>query len=351
MPHESAGDGRGVLHHWSSLTVFLEDCYSVTTLSTTTPSPIHIGISACLLGEKVRFDGGHKRDAYIVSTLGRFFQWVPVCPEMDLGLGTPRESLRLVGIPEAPHLVAPRSQQDYTAAMQRYAAERLTALSQLGLHGYILKKDSPSCGMERVRVYRQDGMVQRQGRGLFATALMQRLPLLPVEEEGRLQDMRLRENFITRVFAYYRWSEFIAMSPTPAALVRFHTQHKLTLLAHSRPHYHALGRLVARAGELPMSELTQAYGSTFMEGLKIKATPRKHANVLYHLLGYLKKCLDADDKAEVGACIEVYRQGHVPLIVPLTLFKHYFRRYPQQWVLEQTYFQPYPAELMLQNHV
>jgi uncharacterized protein YbgA (DUF1722 family)/uncharacterized protein YbbK (DUF523 family) len=323
----------------------------VTTLSTKTPSPIRIGISACLLGEKVRFDGGHKRDAYIVSTLGQFFEWVPVCPEMDLGLGTPRESLRLLGAPEAPHLVAPRSQQDYTEAMQRYAAECLAALSQLGLHGYILKKDSPSCGMERVRVYSHDGMVQRQGRGLFATALMQRLPLLPVEEEGRLQDMRLRENFITRVFAYYRWSEFAAMPPTPAALVRFHTQHKLTLLAHSRPHYQALGRLVARAGELPMPALAQAYGSTFMEGLKIKATPRKHANVLYHLLGYLKKCLAADDKAELVACIEAYRQGLVPLVVPLTLFKHYCRRYPQPWVLEQTYFQPYPAELMLQNHV
>jgi uncharacterized protein YbgA (DUF1722 family) len=205
--------------------------------------------------------------------------------------------------------------------------------------------------MERVRVYSQDGMVQRQGRGLFATALMQRLPLLPVEEEGRLQDMRLRENFITRVFAYYRWSEFVAVPPTPAVLVRFHTQHKLTLLAHSRPHYQALGHLVARAGELPMPELTQAYGSTFMEGLKIQATPRKHANVLYHLLGYLKKSLDADDKAEVVACIEAYRQGLVPLVVPLTLFKHHFRRYPQPWVLEQTYFQPYPAELMLQNHV
>jgi uncharacterized protein YbgA (DUF1722 family) len=270
---------------------------------------------------------------------------------MDLGLGTPRESLRLVGTPEAPRLVATRLQQDYTEAMQRYAAERLTALIQLGLHGYILKKDSPSCGMERVRVYSQAGTVQRQGRGLFATALMQRLPLLPVEEEGRLQDMRLRENFITRVFAYHRWSQFVAMPPTPQGLVRFHTQHKLTLLAHSRPHYQALGRLVARAGERPMPELLHAYGTMFMEGLKVKATTRKHANVLYHLLGYLKKALDADDKAEVVSYIETYRQGFVPLVVPLTLLKHFFRLHPLPWVLEQTYFQPYPAELMLQNHV
>ena len=193
----------------------------MTTLSTTISHLIRIGISSCLLGEQVRFDGGHKRDAYIVGTLGQFFQWVPVCPEMDLGLGTPRESLRLVGTPEAPHLVTTRSQHDYTEAMQRCVAERLTGLTKLGLHGYILKKDSPSCGMERVRVYSQDGAAQRQGRGLFATALMQRLPLLPVEEEGRLQDMRLRENFITRVFAYQRWSEFVAMPPTPLVLYVF----------------------------------------------------------------------------------------------------------------------------------
>jgi uncharacterized protein YbbK (DUF523 family) len=255
MSPESAGNGKNQVQHWPAPTMCRKDGDSMTTPPPTPPSPIRIGISACLLGEQVRFDGGHKRDAYIVSTLGQCFQWVPVCPEMDLGLGTPRESLRLVGTPEAPHLVAPRAQRDYTEAMQRYAAERLTALVQLGLHGYILKKDSPSCGMERVRVYSQDGRVQRQGRGLFATALMQRLPLVPVEEEGRLQDLRLREHFITRVFAYYRWSEFMAMPPTRAALIHFHMQHKLTLLAHSRPHYEALGRLVARAGERPMPAL------------------------------------------------------------------------------------------------
>jgi uncharacterized protein YbgA (DUF1722 family)/uncharacterized protein YbbK (DUF523 family) len=323
----------------------------VTTPSATTAQPIRIGISSCLLGEKVRFDGGHKNDAYIVHTLGQFFQWVPVCPEMELGLGTPRESLRLVGTLEAPHLVAHRSQLDHTEAMQRYAAERLAALAEIGLHGYILKKDSPSCGMERVRVYGQDGGAQRRGRGLFAAAFMQRFPLLPVEEEGRLQDMRLRENFITRVFAYHRWSAFVALPPTPRELVRFHTQHKMTLMAHSRSHYQTLGRLVARAGELPLPELLPAYGETFMAGLRVKATPSKHANVLYHLLGHLKKVLTADDKAEMVAHIEAYSQGLVPLVVPLTLFKHYFRLHPLPWVLEQTYLQPYPAELMLQNHV
>jgi uncharacterized protein YbgA (DUF1722 family)/uncharacterized protein YbbK (DUF523 family) len=323
----------------------------MTSSTHTTLGPIRIGISACLLGEKVRFDGGHKREAFIVDTLGQFFQWVPVCPELEIGLGTPRESLRLVGTPERPQLIAPRSQSDHTAAMQQYAAERLEALAALGLHGYILKKDSPSCGMARVRVYGQNGTMHRSGRGLFAAALMQRFPLLPVEEEGRLHDLQLRENFIERVFAYSRWEVLRASGVTPHELVRFHTRHKLTLLAHSRPHYQRLGRLVAQAGHLPMAMLVQEYGATFMHALQVKTTQKKHANVLYHLLGYLKKSLDTHDRTELVAGIEEYRQGLVPLVVPLTLLKHHFRRHPVPWVGEQTYLQPYPAELMLRNHV
>jgi uncharacterized protein YbgA (DUF1722 family)/uncharacterized protein YbbK (DUF523 family) len=315
------------------------------------PPSIRIGISSCLLGDKVRFDGGHKRDPYIVETLGQYFQWIPVCPEMEMGLGAPRESLRLVGTSDALRLIASKSAIDYTEAMQRYTARRLEELSRLDLHGYILKKNSPSCGMERVRVYGPKDSVQRRGRGMFAQALMACFPLLPVEEEGRLQDMRLRENFIARVFAYYRWRQLIAMSPGPHDLVRFHTQYKLTLLAHSHKHYQALGRLTAQAGTLPMPDFLRQYGSTFMEGLRVKATPKKHANVLYHLLGYLKKHLDTSDKEEIAACIEAYRQEFVPLVVPLTLLQHHFRRHPTPWVAEQTYMQPYPAELMLRNHV
>jgi uncharacterized protein YbgA (DUF1722 family) len=235
--------------------------------------------------------------------------------------------------------------------MQRYAAERLEDLVLLGLHGYILKKNSPSCGMERVRVYDQHGAAHRSGRGLFAAALLKRLPLLPVEEEGRLQDMRLRENFIERVFAYARWQALCGSGATPQDLVRFHTQHKLTVLAHSRPHAQTLGRLVAQAGTSSLATLLPEYGATFMGALQVKATPKKHANVLYHLLGYLKKSLDTHDRAEVVTSIEEYRQGLVPLVVPLTLLKHHFRRHPVPWVCEQTYLQPYPAELMLRNHV
>lgn len=317
----------------------------------TTVCPIRIGISSCLLGENVRFDGGHKRDTFIVNTLGQFFQWIPVCPELEMGLGVPRETLRLVGTPESPRLLAPRSQRDHTVAMQRYAAERLETLATLNLHGYILKKDSPSCGMERVRVYGQEQTVQRSGRGLFASALMQRFPLLPVEEEGRLQNLQLRENYIERVCAYFRWQHLLGKSVFPHDLVRFHTQHKLTVLAHSRSHYQMLGRLVAQAGNLSIAALLQEYGTIFMAALKVKATPKKHANVLYHLLGYLKTHLDTHDKAELVAAFEDYRKGLVPLIVPMTLLTHHFRRHPVAWVGEQTYLQPYPAELMLRNHV
>jgi uncharacterized protein YbgA (DUF1722 family)/uncharacterized protein YbbK (DUF523 family) len=312
---------------------------------------IRIGISSCLLGARVRFDGGHKKDPFITETLGKFFQWIPVCPEIEMGLGTPRESLRLVGTLSGPQLIAPRSKTDLTDNMIRFAERRLEELAQLNLHGYILKKDSPSCGMERVRVYGEKGAPQRKGRGLFADALIRRFPLLPIEEEGRLQDLHLRENFIERVFSYYRWTELLKINPGPKDLIRFHTQHKLTLLSHSREHYQKMGRLVAQAGKIPMKDLLQEYGGLFMTALKVKATTKKHADVLYHLLGYLKKQLDSQDKAELIACIEDYRKGLVPLIVPITLFRHHLRHYPAPWVLEQTYLNPYPAELMLRNHV
>lgn len=309
----------------------------------TNDNPIRIGISSCLLGEKVRFDKGHKRDAFIADTLGQFFHWVPVCPEMEIGLGTPRESLRLVGSSEAPQLVAPKSLSDHTDTMYQYTANRLAQLAEVGLHGYILKKGSPSCGMARVRVYSDNGVPQRNGIGLFATALMATFPLLPVEEEGRLNDMPLRENFIERVFAYYRWCTFIASQPTPKDMVQFHAQNKLTLMAHSRSHYQALGRLVAEAGKRPVAELLHDYGDLYMAGLKVKTTRKKHTNVLSHLQGYLKKHIDAIDKAELVTCIDDYRAGLVPLVVPLTLLQHHFRRYPDTWVADQTYLHPYPA--------
>lgn len=312
---------------------------------------IRIGISSCLLGEKVRFDGGHKHDSLITGMLGKYFEWVPVCPEMEIGLGTPRESIRLVEIGEKVHLVAPRSGEDHTEAMRRYAKEKMAALAAMDLHGYILKKDSPSCGMERVRIYASNGMPRRDGRGLFAAELLDAFPLLPVEEEGRLHDIPLRENFVERVFAAHRWKAFRAAKPRAKDLVAFHTRHKMTLLSHSEAHYRRLGPLVARSGKAPFAETLDAYEGLFMETLRVRATPRKHANVLFHLAGFLKEQLDSEDRSEVAAMIENYRKQLVPLVVPITLLNHHFRKHPVPWVLEQTYLNPYPAELMLRNHV
>jgi len=313
---------------------------------------IRLGVSTCLLGEEVRYDGGHKLDQFLVNTLGRFVEWVSVCPEFEIGLGVPRESLRLVGDPEAPRLIAPKSGQDHTERMQTWARERLEELASVKLHGFIFKKDSPSSGLFRVRVYDQNGMPQRVGTGIFPREVMKRFPLLPLEEEGRLNDMPLRENFIERIFAYYRWMRLLEEDPTPGGLVRFHTAHKLTLMAHSPSHYQEMGRLVAKAGSLPWEELVETYGRLLMEGLKVLGTPGKHTNVLQHLMGFLKDALTKEDKAELLGLIEDYRQGLVPLIVPLTLLQHHLRRHPvPDWVYQQVYLNPYPKELMLRNHV
>lgn len=312
---------------------------------------IRVGISQCLLGEKVRYDGGHKLDTLITETLGRFFEWAPVCPEVEIGLGVPRESLRLVGEADRPRMVGVKSGADHTDEMILWARGRLEGLSAMELCGYILKKDSPSCGMERVRVYSPGGMAARHGRGIFAAQLMSRFPLLPVEEEGRLHDMVLRENFVERVYAFHRWNEFLKEKPRAGDFVRFHTRHKLTLSSHSETIYRRLGRLAAEAGNRRMRDLAPEYGEMFMAALAVKATAKKHANVLFHLLGYLKQNLDADDRAEIVDRIEDYRAGLVPLIVPMTLLLHHFRKHPIPWVMEQTYLNPYPAELMLRNHV
>jgi len=313
---------------------------------------IRLGISTCLLGERVRYDGGHKLDHFLADTLGRYVEWVPVCPEVEIGLPIPREAVRLVGDPDSPRLIAPKSGADHTDTMQAWASKRLDELAAIGLCGFVFKKDSPSSGLFRVRVYDQHGNPSRTGTGIFPRAVMQRFPLLPLEEEGRLNDLPLRENFIERVFAYYRWTEMLDKEPTPSGLVRFHTAHKLTLMAHSIKHYQELGRLVAQAGTLPWEELVASYGAKFMEGLTLLGTRRKHVNVLQHLMGYLKKELSSEDKQELLGLIEDYRQEVVPLIVPLTLLQHHLRRHVvPEWVHQQVYLNPYPKELMLRNHV
>jgi uncharacterized protein YbgA (DUF1722 family)/uncharacterized protein YbbK (DUF523 family) len=311
-----------------------------------------IGISACLLGDEVRFDGGHKRDRFLTDVLGPHVEWVRVCPEVEVGMGTPRETLRLVRDGDGPiRMKTTRTEVDHTAAMQRWSRQRLDELAGEDLSGYVLKKDSPSCGMERVKVFGGSGMPERSGRGLFAAALLDRFPSLPVEEEGRLSDPVLRENFIERVFAYRRLRRLFAARWTVGGVVAFHTAHKMALLSHSTANYNRLGQLVAAASRTPRGTFRSQYEELFMATLRIPATPRRHTNVLMHMAGHLKKLLDAPSKAELGASIDEYRLGLVPLIVPLTLLRHHVRVHGVAYLDGQTYLEPHPRELMLRNRV
>jgi uncharacterized protein YbgA (DUF1722 family)/uncharacterized protein YbbK (DUF523 family) len=312
---------------------------------------IRLGISECLLGRSVRFDGGHKLDRFLTETLGQYVAYVPVCPEVECGLPVPREAMRLEGEPDHPRLVTSRTKKDMTERMLTWAKKRVAELEKEELCGFIFKSDSPSSGMERVRVYNEQGMPSKKGVGMFARAFMDHFPLLPVEEEGRLHDPNLRENFIERIFALKRWREVLAQDPGRGNLVDFHTRHKLLILSHSPRHYQAMGRLVAGAKGLPPADLFQQYQVLLMEALTLKATPKKHANVLQHLMGYFKDQLSADEKKELLEIIEYYRKEMVPLIVPVTLLLHYVRKYNEPYLREQVYLNPHPLELQLRNHV
>ena len=312
---------------------------------------IKLGISSCLLGEKVRFDGGHKLDRYLTDTLGNYVQYVPVCPEVECGMPIPREALRQVGDPASPRLVTSHTKQDFTDPMVRWARERVQGLEREELCGFIFKANSPSSGMERVRVYDASGMPHKVGVGLFARIFMEHFPLLPVEEEGRLHDPKLRENFIERIFVYKRWREMLAAGKTLGRLVSFHTRHKLLLLSHSPQNHNEMGKLVANAKKIPPYELFERYQGLLMETLGLKTTVKKQINVLQHMMGYFKKELSPDEKQELLEIIEQYRMGYVPLIVPVTLFNHYVRKYDQPYLKEQHYLRPHPIELQLRNHV
>jgi len=313
-----------------------------------TKQTIILGVSSCLLGEKVRYDGGHKQHQYITDQLACYFHFVPVCPEVECGFTTPREAMHLSGDTAAPRLVTIKTDHDLTKQMQEWSLRRVKELEQLQLRGFILKKSSPSCGLFRVKVYQDKGPPLTSGQGLFARALTDAFPLLPIEEEGRLSDARLRENFIERVYSYDRLLTFLATKPAKADLIQFHTIHKLLLMAHSNEHYRRLGKLVAST--LSLQELLSSYTKLFMEALQPVATPAKQTNVLMHCLGYFKKQLDAWEKQELLDLIERYRIGQLPLIVPITLLKHYICRFRQPYLTEQLYFSPHPDELMLRNH-
>jgi uncharacterized protein YbgA (DUF1722 family)/uncharacterized protein YbbK (DUF523 family) len=313
--------------------------------------PIRIGISSCLLGQAVRFDSGHKRDEFLTGTFGSFVEWVPVCPEMECGLGTPRESMRLVRVNDHVRLLTVRSARDLTDQMETYAQARVEQLDLEDLCGYVLKKDSPSCGLERVKVYGAHNVPVKSGRGLFAAILLDRFPQLPVEEEGRLSDPRLRENFVERVFAYWRLRDLFRGQWNLGTLVRFHTAHKLILMAHSPEAYQQIGRLVAGGSHLPRKELAPRYTKMFMSALATIATVARHTNVLQHMAGYFKDRLDKASKTELAETIDAYRNELVPLIVPITLLRHYVRIHNTSYLTAQLYLEPHPKELMLRNHV
>ena len=311
---------------------------------------IILGVSSCLLGEQVRFDGGHKHDRYITDILGRWFRFLSVCPEVGCGLPIPRESMRLEGDPANPRLMTGKSRVDLTDRMQAFCATEVRELEGEDLCGFIFKKDSPSSGLFRVKVY-NNGMPAKNGSGLFAAAMARRFPLLPMEEEGRLHDPDLRENFIERVFSFRRWKDFLADSPTLGRLVEFHTVHKLLMMAHSPEVYRTMGALVAHGKDLPLPELLRHYEELFMKGLALHATTKKNTNVLHHMMGYFKQQLSAEEKTELQEVIGQYHDQVMPLIVPLTLLRHYVRKYNQQYLQGQVYLSPHPAELMLRNHV
>ncbi len=311
---------------------------------------IRIGVSACLLGQNVRYDGGHQRDRYITDTLGRWFEWVPVCPEVEYGLPIPREAMRLVGDPETPRLVTIRTRIDHTDGMLSWADKRLEALAAEDLCGFIFKSRSPSSGMAAVKVYPETGMAVKKGVGIFAGAFMRRFPLLPVEEDGRLNDPALRENFIERIFVYRRWRELERRNGGMKELVAFHAEHKLLILSHSPKHLTILGRLVANPDRMKLAALREEYFLNLMEGLRLTATVRKQTNVLEHMAGYFKKKLTPDEKKELGEVIGNYHRGLLPLIVPVTLIAHYVRLYGEPYLQKQVYLHPHPIELMLRNH-
>jgi uncharacterized protein YbgA (DUF1722 family)/uncharacterized protein YbbK (DUF523 family) len=311
---------------------------------------IRLGISSCLLGEKVRYDGGHKLDHFLKETLGNYVDWVAVCPEVEYGLPVPREAMRLEGDPSSPRLVTIRTRIDHTEGMLKWAGKKVRELEDMDLCGFVFKSRSPSSGMQGVKVYGPSGVPLRSGTGIFAKTFMQRFPLLPAEDEGRLQDPSLRENFIERIFVFHRWRQLMQGRISAGRLVSFHSDHKLLILSHSTKHYNVMGRLVAEAKKYRPEELYRAYITTLMEGLRLAATTRKNTNVLLHVMGYFKKELSPGEKQELVGVIDHYRKGFLPLIAPVTLLNHNVKKYDEPYLKRQWYLNPHPVELMLRNH-
>lgn len=311
---------------------------------------IRIGVSSCLIGERVRYDGGDKIDRFVTGVLGRFTTLVPVCPEVESGMPVPREAMRLEGEPESPRLVTLCSRIDMTGLLTEFCRSKVAALEREDLSGFVLKKDSPSCGLCGVKIYR-DGVPVESGSGLFAAAIKQSFPDLPLVDEARLEEPQGRDHFIECVFAYRRFSDLLLTAPAAAEVLAFHSRHKLIMMAHSPVLYRETGSLIARAGELEMPELLRRYRALFMEAMATPATVAKHTNVLQHAMGYFKRQLDSAAKQELAGLIVDYHDGLVPLIAPVTLLRHYAVQYDDPYLKQQLYLFPDPAEKMLRNHV
>jgi uncharacterized protein YbgA (DUF1722 family)/uncharacterized protein YbbK (DUF523 family) len=314
-------------------------------------NPINIGISACLLGEKVHWDADQKKDRYITDTLGRYFQLIPVCPEVEAGMGVPRESLRLIGDISTPRMIGYKTGKDWTGRMHSYIRKRLKQIENYDLSGFILKKNSPSCGMEKVRVYNKSGRPVKKGRGMFGGALVDRFENMPIEEEGRLNDLILRENFIVRVFGYHNLKNLFKKRFNRGKIVKFHTAYKYLLMSHSPKHFQDLSRMVAQIKKQNPREFKEKYGAFFMKTLSAKSTIRKNSNVLQHIMGFMKSQLNPTAKKDILNVIENYRKGYIPLVVPITLIRHYVDLFDVEYIKDQVYLNPHPEELMLRNHV
>jgi len=315
------------------------------------PEGPRVGVSSCLLGEEVRYDGGHRLDRYVRDTLGAHFDLVPVCPEFELGLGVPREAMRLVGDPGDPRLMTIKTRIDLTQRMKTWCSRRVEQLATESLCGFVFKSRSPSSGMERVDVYNEAGIPEKIGSGLFARALMDRLPNLPVEEEGRLDDPRLRETFIVRVCTAHRWRIHRQEDGTGGGLKRFHAHHELLIRAHSPALSPQLGLMVRPGTQGDIEDLAAEYETLLMQALGRHATRKKHADVLMHCLGRFEGVLGLNETLEIREQVEGYVAGHLPLSVPVTLVNQLVHRYGEPALADQVYLTPHPLELQLRTAV
>jgi len=309
-----------------------------------------LGISTCLLGEPVRYNGGHKHDYYLTDILGAYVDYQPVCPEVECGMGIPREAVHLEGTADDNRLVGTRSKTDWTNIMNNWAEKRLDELSRQPLCGFIFKSGSPSSGMTHVKVYDKNGVPHNVGVGMFARAVIKRFPFLPVEDDGRLHSAAIKETFLDHVFTLHRFYD-LQKKPTAEGLVEFHSQHKMIYLSHSPQLQKELGQIVAAQNKNNLDETLKTYHEVMTRCLKTQVTIQKHTNVLMHLMGFFKEYLSDKDRHELLGLINDYHKELIPLIVPITLINHHTRHLDNEYLSKQLYLHPHPHELKLRNHL